>query len=274
MKYIFIDIDGTLYSSEIDDIPKSALLAIKLAREKGNKVFLCTGRSLAVSKLFLNLDVDGFTFSAGALVQVDGQRIVEKTFTEDSVNFLIDSSNKNEMGICLEGNTGAYYNERGYQSIVKYFSGKRSLEEIEKIMVANCYYPMVNYHFDDSISKSVIYGGSVEQINKLNSILPANLKGTIAFEDEQQCNFGLEITDKNINKATGIRHILNQYPNATFKDVVAIGDSANDIDMVKAARIGIAMGNAALPLKNSADYITANILDDGIYKAFEHYKLF
>jgi hypothetical protein len=274
MKYIFIDIDGTLYSSEIDDIPKSALLAIKLAREKGNKVFLCTGRSLAVSRLFLNLDVDGFTFSAGALVQVEDQRIFEKSFTEESIKFLIDNSNKYEMGICLEGNAGAYYDKKGFEAIVKYFSSGRSLEEIEKIILANSYFPMDNYHFDDPISKSVIYGSSVEQINRLSSILPANLKGTIAFEDEEQYNFGLEITNKNINKATGIRHVLNQYPNATFEDVIAIGDSANDIDMVKAAKIGIAMGNAALPLKNSADYITANILDDGIYKAFEHYKLF
>lgn len=274
MKYIFIDIDGTLYSTKINGIPESAISAIKLAKEKGNKVFLCTGRSLAESKLFLNFDVDGFVFCAGTLIYVEGKRIYEKAFSEETVQYLIRIANENDLGICLEGYAGAYYDDKGFESIVRYFAAGRSREETEKIMLDNCFYSMDNYHHKDPISKINVYGESVDQVNKLKEVLPNEFKGTIALADEEQFNFGLEVTDKLINKATGIQHVLDKYPNATFKDVVAIGDSANDIDMVEAARIGIAMGNASLSLKNCADYITSDILDDGLYKAFEHYKLF
>lgn len=273
MKYIFIDIDGTLYSTKINGIPESAKKAIKLAKDKGNKVFLCTGRSLAESKLFLNLDIDGFVFCAGTLIYVEGKRIYEKSFDIETVQFLIKTAQENNLGICLEGYAGAYYDEKGYESLIRYFAAGRSRKVTEKIMLDNCFYGMDNYHLKDPISKVNVYGETVDQVNKLKEILPHNFKGTIALADEEQFNFGLEVTDKDINKATGIQHVLDQYAGATFKDVVAIGDSANDIDMVEAARIGIAMGNAALSLKNCADYISSDILDDGLYKALEHYKL-
>lgn len=44
-KYIFLDVDGTLYSNELRGTPQSALDAIHQARENGHKVFLCTGRT-------------------------------------------------------------------------------------------------------------------------------------------------------------------------------------------------------------------------------------
>ena len=273
MKYIFLDIDGTLHSTKINDIPKSALLAIKRAKENGNKIFLCTGRALAVSKLFLDFDVDGFIFSAGSLVYIDGKKVFEKTMNRETLKYLMDMADKLEVGICIEGYEKAYYDDRGYQSLIKYFSKGRSIEETEKIMLDNCYYPMKCYDYKDPVSKAIIYGNSFEHIYKFKDILPDSLKGVLAFADEEQSNFGLEITDKYINKATGIQHVLNQYSNVTFNDVVAIGDSANDIDMIKAASIGIAMGNAAISLKEVADFISSDILDDGVYKAFEYYGL-
>ena len=273
MKYIFIDIDGTLYSTKINGIPESTKKAIKLAKAKGNKVFLCTGRSLAGSRLFLNLDIDGFVFCAGTLVYVEGKRIYEKAFDEDTVKYLIKTAEDNDMGICVEGYAGAYYDDKGYDALVRYFAEGRNLSETEKIMTDNCFYTMDNYYHRDPVSKVNVYGDSVDQINSLKEILPQNFKGTITLSDEENNNYALEITDKRYNKATGIEHVLEQYAGASFKDVVAIGDSENDVDMVEAARVGIAMGNAALCLKNVADYITSDILEDGLYKAFEHYEL-
>ena len=57
------------------------------------------------------------------------------------------------------------------------------------------------------------------------------------------------------------------------EDAYAIGDGYNDITMMKVVGHSIAMGNAVDELKEVADYVTADILDDGLYKAFEHYDL-
>ena len=55
---------------------------------------------------------------------------------------------------------------------------------------------------------------------------------------------------------------------------MAFGDSMNDIEVVQEAGIGVAMGNAVDALKKVADYVTAPIGEDGIYKACEHLRLF
>jgi hypothetical protein len=56
-------------------------------------------------------------------------------------------------------------------------------------------------------------------------------------------------------------------------DTFAVGDSVNDLDMLRFAGHGIAMGNATAPTKAAAEYVTADIHDDGIYQAMQHYGL-
>ncbi len=50
MKLIFLDIDGTLTEAGLNTPPESALKAIGKAREKGNKVFLCSGRNIGMNR--------------------------------------------------------------------------------------------------------------------------------------------------------------------------------------------------------------------------------
>jgi hydroxymethylpyrimidine pyrophosphatase-like HAD family hydrolase len=59
-----------------------------------------------------------------------------------------------------------------------------------------------------------------------------------------------------------------------MNDTIAVGDGLNDIDMLKASKIGIAVGNACEELKSVADMVTGNIEDGGIYEAFQALKLF
>lgn len=54
---------------------------------------------------------------------------------------------------------------------------------------------------------------------------------------------------------------------------MAFGDGDNDIDMLRYAHIGVAMGNAGEHVKTHADYVTACVDDDGIYKALKVYGL-
>ena len=53
-----------------------------------------------------------------------------------------------------------------------------------------------------------------------------------------------------------------------INDAFAFGDAENDVEMFKSVNTGIAMGNACDELKHLASYITADITDDGLYKAF------
>ena len=50
---------------------------------------------------------------------------------------------------------------------------------------------------------------------------------------------------------------------------MACGDSSNDLDMIKAAGIGVAMGNADKEIKAAADFITKTNEEDGVAYAIK-----
>ena len=52
---------------------------------------------------------------------------------------------------------------------------------------------------------------------------------------------------------------------------MAVGDTENDLSIVEAAHIGVAMGNATDQLKEHADYITDTNENDGVAKAILHF---
>ena len=84
----------------------------------------------------------------------------------------------------------------------------------------------------------------------------------------QTAPFYLEVIPRRINKGQGILDIcraLKLEPG----EVIAFGDAENDIPMLKAAGMGVAMGNAAPPVKAAADHITATNNEDGIAAALE-----
>ena len=54
---------------------------------------------------------------------------------------------------------------------------------------------------------------------------------------------------------------------------IAFGDGGNDIDMLRAVGIGVAMGNAAPAVQAAADYVTDRVDRDGIWKAAVHFGL-
>lgn len=61
--------------------------------------------------------------------------------------------------------------------------------------------------------------------------------------------------------------------NLPMSDAFCFGDSSNDIEMIRLAGTGVAMGNALPQLKAVADYVTAPIDQDGLWKAFRYLDL-
>lgn len=55
--------------------------------------------------------------------------------------------------------------------------------------------------------------------------------------------------------------------------MVAIGDTENDLAIIEAAGIGVAMGNATDAVKARADYVTTTNTKDGVAAAIEHFIL-
>ena len=79
-----------------------------------------------------------------------------------------------------------------------------------------------------------------------------------------------------IAKGGGKRTAVQQYlqiHGILPEEAIAFGDGENDMGMLDLAGIGVALGNAEEAVKEIADYVTADIDDDGVEKALIHFGL-
>ena len=74
------------------------------------------------------------------------------------------------------------------------------------------------------------------------------------------------------SKAGGMEELL-RHLGVSREDTLAIGDSTNDLPMFAAAGHTACMGEGMEALKQEAEFITANVMDDGIEKALKHFGL-
>lgn len=72
------------------------------------------------------------------------------------------------------------------------------------------------------------------------------------------------------SKATGLS-LFADYYRVKVSEIMACGDGGNDIPMLKAAGIGVAMGNASEKVQSVADFVTDTVDNNGLYKALKHF---
>jgi Cof subfamily protein (haloacid dehalogenase superfamily) len=82
----------------------------------------------------------------------------------------------------------------------------------------------------------------------------------------------LDIVPVGGTKVNGLAYLGSQFGIA-LNEMVAIGDGMDDIPMIEAAGLGVAMGNAEYPVKRAADWITRSENDQGVaYMVKEHFR--
>lgn len=84
-----------------------------------------------------------------------------------------------------------------------------------------------------------------------------------SFEITNSHPANLEFNPKGVNKAAGLE-IVCELLGMSMDQVIAVGDSLNDIAMIRAAGLGVAMGNAQDIVKETADKVTLHHDDDGV----------
>ncbi|GIN72093.1 5-amino-6-(5-phospho-D-ribitylamino)uracil phosphatase YcsE [Bacillus sp. J14TS2] len=96
------------------------------------------------------------------------------------------------------------------------------------------------------------------------------LAATGRYELTNSSPRNIEINPHGINKASGIREIC-QLLDIQMDEVVACGDSLNDLEMIRAAGLGIAMGNAQEAVKMTANAVTATNEENGVAQLIQTY---
>lgn len=82
----------------------------------------------------------------------------------------------------------------------------------------------------------------------------------------------LEITDLGSTKGQALAYIAGQ-KGIQREEIIACGDSYNDLDMIKYAGLGVAVANARPSIRDAADLVTASNVEDGVARVIEEYIL-
>lgn len=271
MKYVFIDIDGTLYDHKNKCVPNSAKQAIKQAHENGHKLFICTGRSKPiVEKRYSHFDITGMIYAGGAHIEINHEIQNRGYFSDEMIDQFIQYFRANDVAYTLEGIETTYYSEKSYAFVENYFcKDKEKDDEMVKIFHESSGVKFAkDFKREDGkqIVKIEFFAKNDESIQMFIQQLP---KGTIGFLDHAPIGDYIhgEIQLEGKDKAGSIDTILNLYQDK-IENTIAIGDSANDMTMITHAHLGIAMGNASQALKEKANYVTSCVDEDGLYNAF------
>lgn len=113
------------------------------------------------------------------------------------------------------------------------------------------------------------FGYYTENTEKLPKIR-AELESWNLLEITNSHPFNLELNPKGINKASGVREVCKLL-GIGMSQVIAMGDSQNDISMIREAGLGIAMGNAQELVKQTADAVTSTNDEDGVARAIRRF---
>lgn len=254
IKAIFLDIDGTLYSHKSMKIPESTKEALKMLRGKGIKIFIATGRDLGEIQA-LSIDVteyDGLIMLNGQLcVDEKGEILYESPIEEMDLQELVRNFKEKTMPILLIEKECTYINY--VDDIV--------LEAQKTFSLPT---PQVGEYSGGHIYQACVYANAEQEEQ-----LMRHLK---MCKTTRWNKYGIDLIAKNGGKDIGISHVLKLY-GIKREECMAFGDGENDIDMLSFAGIGVAMGNAEECVKACADYVTADIEDDGIYKALKNWNV-
>lgn len=279
MKYLFLDIDGTLYDHEKKEIPESAQRAVRMAQEKGHHIFICTGRPCCLLAHVEKLPFEGVIASAGAYVKVGNRVIYEEGMQEESLDEIAGYCDSLHISYLLEGKQGVYL-----QPMLRAFfeKGEGQAASGHEFFKQKPIHGLEEYDPEkETIYKLCLYAKGEEAFHELEKRLPEKYHLALGKADATH-PYSAELTLTKNHKASGIRRIMENCQGTAsdrkamtdiMADTIAVGDSLNDLEMLQECGIGIAMGNADERLKPYADYVTADIDKNGIYLAFEKFGL-
>ncbi len=261
-KMIVVDLDDSLLGKDLKISPanKKALLS---AVDKGLMVTFATGRMFRSTLPFirdLSLNVPVITYQ-GALIK---NALTEETLLKIPLSLfyahqIIQICKEEELYLQIYDEDDYYFSkDNQYSQLYHELSG------IQGKAVGD-----LKLFLTQEPTKMLI----IDDPDKIQSL---NKRFKTLFGDEIQVAvskpFYLEITHMDANKGKAVEHLATMY-GISRDEIVAIGDSYNDISMLTYAGMGIAMGNSPDAVKEIADAVTSGHDEDGVAKALHDYVL-
>ena len=257
-KAIFIDIDGTLRDNN-RNISNITIETIKKVTKKGILVILCSGRPRKYTE-----DISKTCKASNYIITSNGASIYDYEKNEVLYINKMDKTAIIELYRIAEKINSRFIMDSIESRVVnklKNLDGsevelKTSIEEfVNKNDIVQCVISDTDFDKMKSIKEQIEKVENVEIKNEHKNLIDetAPRKGSAYYD----------LASIESNKGNAIKEFC-KIKNIDLKDVVAIGDSINDIPMFKVVGHSVVMGNANDKVKEYADEITVSNEDDGV----------
>jgi len=264
MKALFFDIDGTLIDNETKQVPRSALKAIKEAREAGHLTFINTGRvECIIGNIKSRFKMDGYICGCGTQIVVGDKTVFEKRIDHDrgiEIKKLLKKFNVEGM---LEARQEIYFPAKPfiYPEITE-----RALDAISTVVEPSVgEFDRDDYDFD----KFCIFDDPRFSRSDLKSFFAECSDFDII---DRGAGF-YECVPYPCSKGKGVLKVLDYYGIA-LEDAYVFGDSMNDLPMFTCgAKNRIVLGEHDTALEEYSTYFAKKVSEDGIYLSMKELGL-
>ena len=265
IKLVAIDMDGTLLNSK-KELLEETKQYFKNFHNKNTETLLvlCTGRPETGIRPYLKdlgyLEENHYIISqngANIYESQTGKRVMDAFVDSTAIQKWIELGKKH--GISVMGAGVDYYYcfdqdpTEWMEFDVKLVSGKLKRIPTKESLNTDFY--------------KILLMGDEEQLNEFETFIPQEWRDEFYVVRSQK--YLVEVLTKGVNKAFGLEK-LAQKLNIEPSEIAAIGDAANDVEMLEYAGLAIAMGNASEEVKAIADIVTDTNENNGVIKAIDN----
>ncbi|WP_181444549.1 Cof-type HAD-IIB family hydrolase [Bacillus sp. 03113] len=281
-KMLAVDLDGTLLNRK-KEISIETINAIQSYRNIGGRVVICSGRTPLSTKWiseYIGLNEPIIAYNGAIIQTANGEIIEQSIFQETAIFTLLDFAHSEGMYIQMYEGDRLLISEENEINL-QWIQNNIPLLDSSSESATQC----ENYrrkcdvmHVGNWLDYFKESNPSIMKIAVFNKKKTTNLLTKMTqlagdFEISSSFNFeNLEISPGGVTKAAALLKLSEQLQ-IPISQVAAIGDNFNDIQMLKTAGLGIAMGNAPEEVKNKADAITSTNEESGVAKAIQKYLL-
>lgn len=257
IKAVFFDIDSTIYYHGIHDILPSTKQALRILHKQGIKIGVATSRCHAEMQnapaFFRTFPFAGIVSDGGALVMEKGKIVQMQPLDSAIVQEIVDYARLHKRTLRYSTVNGNYFLS----------TPKQQAKDGAFALYLNV--PQIKPYEQDEVLSILIYGEEEAECAQLQKRLQDRLS-LVNYRIVLECN------PAGTDKSKGIQALADRWQ-LTMDEIMCFGDGKNDIKMLTACGIGIAMGNGCDEVKAAADFVTKRIEVDGVAFALKKYGL-
>ena len=256
---IVIDVDGTLLDSD-KQISEKTVETIVDAQKRGKKIAIASGRSIAgirknASKIQLE-KFGGFVIAYNGTTVVNcktGECIYNQMVPGEILEPVYKEAVKAEVSI-------AVYNDAEKEliaanGVTRYIDADARACDVA-VRETDDFVKVVNFGFN-----KIMLSGEPDSMKNIEKHMREMFGDKVnVFRSDPHF---VELLPKYVDKGVAVEKLM-RYLDINREKVICVGDSINDMPMLRYAGMGVAMGNAQDKVKQAADYVTLSHNEDGV----------